>query len=271
MPQSAGGAGLPPLLSAAALLIRSSIRGIELWKRGNRGRTELDTAVGSSRVTPRAILETLVGAADQLRLPHAAHIHCNNLGVAGNVTTTLDSMRAVDGRRAHFTHLQFHSYGTGADGRWRSAAREVAEYINAHPQVSGDVGQVMFGAAATLTADGPVEYLLHKSTGRKWVNVDVELETGCGIVPYTYKERSAIAALQWRWGSSCFCLQRSVARRALHRSSQRGSFLSYRAVFGCWMIGRIGMTARARESDTACRQWLPTASRANTPSRKSPS
>ena len=90
--------------------------GIELWKRGSRDRTELDTPIGSSRVTPRAILETLVDAANELRLPHAAHIHCNNLGVAGNVATTLDSMRAVDGRRAHFTHLQFHSYGA-APGR----------------------------------------------------------------------------------------------------------------------------------------------------------
>ena len=77
---------------------------------GRRERTGLDTPVGSARVTPRAILETLVDAANGLGLPHAAHIHCNNLGVPGNVATTLDSMRAVDGRRAHFTHLQFHSY-----------------------------------------------------------------------------------------------------------------------------------------------------------------
>src|SRR5688572_7179579 len=142
--------------------------GIELWKRGSRGRTELDLAIGSSRVTPRAILETLVDAGNNLRLPHAAHIHCNNLGVVGNVATTLESMRAVDGRRAHFTHLQFHSYGAGPDGQWCSGAREITEYINTHPHVSGDVGQVMFGPATTLTADGPVEYLLHKSSGRKW-------------------------------------------------------------------------------------------------------
>src|SRR5688572_18340163 len=95
--------------------------GIELWKQGRRGPVELDTPVGSSRVTPRAILETLVGAANQLRLPHAAHVHCNNLGVTGNVSTTLDSMRAVDGHRAHFTHLQFHSYGVDPEGRWCSA------------------------------------------------------------------------------------------------------------------------------------------------------
>jgi len=32
--------------------------GVELWKRGMKERTDLDTALGSSRVTPRAILET---------------------------------------------------------------------------------------------------------------------------------------------------------------------------------------------------------------------
>ena len=202
--------------------------GVELWKRGSRERTELDTAIGSSRVTPRAILQTLAGTANQLRLPHAAHIHCNNLGVAGNVATTLDSMRAVDGHRAHFTHLQFHSYGADADGGWRSAAREVAEYINAHPQVSGDVGQVMFGAATTLTADGPVEYLLHKSSGRKWVNVDVELETGCGIVPYTYREQAAISALQWAVGLELFLLSADPWRVVLSTDHPNGgSFMSY--------------------------------------------
>ena len=49
--------------------------------------------------------------------------------------------------------------------------------------ISGDVGQVMFGQAATVTADAPVEYLLHQSSGRKWANLDIELETGCGVVP----------------------------------------------------------------------------------------
>jgi formylmethanofuran dehydrogenase subunit A len=180
--------------------------GIELWKRGARERTELDTPVGSTRVTPRAIIETLVDASEALRLPHPAHIHCNNLGVAGNVATTLDSMRATDGRRSHFTHLQFHSYAAGPDGSWRSGARSVIEHINAHADVSGDVGQVMFGPAMTLTADGPVEHLLYKSSGRKWVNADIELETGCGIVPWVYRGTSAVAALQWVIGLELFLL-----------------------------------------------------------------
>jgi len=202
--------------------------GIELWKRGARERTDLDMPIGSSRVTPRAILETLVDAGNDLSLPHAAHIHCNNLGAAGNVRTTLASMQAVEGRRAHFTHLQFHSYGMTAEGGWSSGARELIEYVNTHPHVSGDVGQVMFGPATTLTADGPVEYLLAKSSGRKWVNVDIELETGCGIVPYTYKDKAAVAALQWSVGLELFLLSADPWRIVLSTDHPNGgSFMSY--------------------------------------------
>jgi formylmethanofuran dehydrogenase subunit A len=202
--------------------------GIERWKLGARDRTDLDTPVGSTRVTPRLILETLVEAGNSLGLPHPAHIHCNNLGVPGNVTTTIDSMRAVDGRRAHFTHLQFHSYAKAESGGWRSGAREVIEYVNAHPHLSGDVGQVMFGAATTLTADAAVEYLLHKSSGRKWVNVDVELETGCGIVPHAYAEKAAVSTLQWVVGLELFLLSADPWRVVLSTDHPNGgSFMSY--------------------------------------------
>jgi formylmethanofuran dehydrogenase subunit A len=202
--------------------------GVELWKRGMRDRVGLDTPVGSERVTARAILETLVDAANGLGLPHAAHIHCSDLGVAGNVATTLASMRAVDGRRAHFTHLQFHAYDAAPDGTRRSGARQLIEYINAHPEVSGDVGQVMFGPATTLTADAAVEYLLYKSLGRRWVNVDIELETGCGVVPYTYKEKHAVSALQWVVGLELFLLAADPWRMVLSTDHPNGgSFLAY--------------------------------------------
>jgi formylmethanofuran dehydrogenase subunit A len=202
--------------------------GVELWKRGSKERTDLDTSLGSSSVTPRAILETLADAANSLELPHSAHIHCNNLGLPGNAATTLATMAALDGRRAHFTHLQFHSYGKTAEGRWTSAAREIVEYVNGHPELSGDVGQVMFGTATTLTADAPVEYLLHKSSGRKWANVDIELETGCGVVPHEYKDRNAVAALQWAVGLELFLLSADPWRLVLSTDHPNGgSFTSY--------------------------------------------
>jgi formylmethanofuran dehydrogenase subunit A len=52
----------------------------------------------------------------------------------------------------------------------------------------------------TITADGPWQHLLYKLTGHKWGNVDVENETGCGIVPYTYKEKNLVNAIQWAVG-----------------------------------------------------------------------
>jgi formylmethanofuran dehydrogenase subunit A len=64
---------------------------------------------------------------------------------------------------------------------------------------------VLFGDAVTITADGPGKHLLYQLTGRKWGNLDVENETGCGIVPYVYKDRNIVNAVQWRWGSSCCC------------------------------------------------------------------
>jgi formylmethanofuran dehydrogenase subunit A len=205
--------------------------GVELWKRGSRERTELDGALGSSRVTPRAIMETLADAAASLGLPHGAHIHCNNLGVPGNVATTLASMAALDGRRAHFTHLQFHSYARSPNGGWQSGARQVIEYVNAHPSITADVGQVMFGTAATATADAPVEYLLHKSSGRKWANVDIELETGCGVVPHEYRDRNAVAALQWAIGLELFLLASDPWRVVLSTDHPNGgSFMSYPAL-----------------------------------------
>ena len=206
--------------------------GVALWKGGGgadrRNVSGLDDALGSSAVTPRKILETLAGAANALALPHPVHIHCNNLGQPGNSATTLESMKALSGQRAHFTHLQFHSYG-GAPGKgWASAAREVSEYVNAHPEVSVDVGQVMFGAATTVTADSPLEHLLYASSGRKWVNVDIELESGCGIVPYAYKEKAAVAALQWAVGLELFLLANDPWRVALSTDHPNGgTFLSY--------------------------------------------
>jgi formylmethanofuran dehydrogenase subunit A len=202
--------------------------GVELWKRGLRDRVGLDDALGSTRVTARAILDTLCEAADELRLPHATHIHCNDLGVAGNIATTLASMQAVSGRRAHFTHVQFHAYASGSDGRRRSGARALVEHINAHESITADVGQVMFGPATTLTADGAVEYLLYKSSGRKWVNSDIELETGCGIVPHTYREKQSVAALQWVVGLEIFLLAADPWRVVLSTDHPNGgSFLAY--------------------------------------------
>jgi len=202
--------------------------GIDAWKSGGRNLETIDASARGARVTPRTILETITTLANELGLPHPVHIHCNNLGVPGNVATTLESMRAVSGRRAHFTHLQFHSYGGERGSSWTSAAADVADYVNSHPEVTADVGQVMFGPALTLSADSPLEYALQQTTGQKWVNLDIELETGCGIVPYRYEEKVAAASLQWVVGLELFLLSNDPWRMVLSTDHPNGgSFLAY--------------------------------------------
>jgi formylmethanofuran dehydrogenase subunit A len=202
--------------------------GVEMWKHGNRNVTSLDDEVEGLGVTPRRVLEAIAGAVDELALPHPVHVHCNNLGVAGNWRTTLDTLDTLVGRRAHLAHLQFHAYGGEPGKRPRSRAPELAEHLDAHPEHSADVGQVMFGPATTMTADAPVSALLRDITGGKWVNADLEAETGCGIVPFAYRERNYVHALQWAIGLELFLLSRDPWRVVLSTDHPNGgSFLSY--------------------------------------------
>jgi formylmethanofuran dehydrogenase subunit A len=200
--------------------------GVERWKDGNGNVTSLDDDVAG--VTPRQVLDAIASAVHGLGLPHPVHVHCNNLGVAGNWRTTLDTLKTVEGRRAHLAHLQFHAYGGKPGGTMRSKAPELAEYLGAHPELSADVGQVMFGDATTMTADAPLSARLRDVTGGKWVNADTEAETGCGIVPFTYKEKSYVNALQWGIGLELFLLSRDPWRLVLSTDHPNGgSFLSY--------------------------------------------
>jgi formylmethanofuran dehydrogenase subunit A len=200
--------------------------GVERWKRGGGNVTSLDDEVAG--VTPRQVIEAIAAAVHELGLPHPVHVHCNNLGVAGNWRTTLDTLHTLEGRRAHLAHLQFHAYGGRPGGRLRSRAPDLAEYLGAHPEFSADVGQVMFGSATTMTADAPVSERLRDITGGKWVNADAEVETGCGIVPFTYREKNYVHALQWGIGLELFLLSRDPWRLVLSTDHPNGgSFLSY--------------------------------------------
>jgi len=101
-------------------------------------------------------------------------------------------------------------------------------HVNTPPEIGVDVAQVLLAPAMTITADGPVEYLLYKSTGRRWVNIDIELETGCGIVPLAYKERAAVSALQWAVGLELFLVSGDPWRVVLSTDHPNGgSFLAY--------------------------------------------
>jgi formylmethanofuran dehydrogenase subunit A len=179
--------------------------GVENWKWGQNV-SELDDQVIGFGVTPRQILTTLSWANDELALPHVPHIHTINLGQSGNARTTAETIEALESRRAHICHLQFFSYG-GEPGKMpRSSAAQVATAVNEHPSLTVDIGQVIFGEATTMTSDGPLQYRLRQLTGHKWLNDDVENETGGGVVPVLYKRRNLFNAVQWITGMELFLL-----------------------------------------------------------------
>jgi formylmethanofuran dehydrogenase subunit A len=170
--------------------------GVESWKAGRR-LSGLDDPVAGFEVTPRQIILALADISADLGLPHGPHIHTNGLGQPGNARTTLQTITALEGRRAHIAHLQFSSYGGGNGQPFSSAATEVAQAINAHPNISTDIGQIIFGPTTTLTADAPLEQFLHELSGHKWLNHDIEEETGGGVVPMTHDRRNVVNAIQW--------------------------------------------------------------------------
>jgi len=174
--------------------------GVEAWKWGKNANTLHAPIEGYKTVTPAQIISSLATIADDLKLPHPIHLHCNNLGVPGNFATTTETMRVLDGHRAHLAHLQFHAYGGDDWSTMRSESAKVADAFNAQPHLTADAGAVLFGDAVTITADGPWQHLLYQLTGRKWGNLDVENETGCGIVPYVYKDRNLVNGVQWAVG-----------------------------------------------------------------------
>jgi formylmethanofuran dehydrogenase subunit A len=174
--------------------------GVEAWKYGKNANTLFDPVPGYNKVTPAVIISKLAGIIDELKLPHPIHLHCNQLGTPGNVSTTLETMKVLDSNRAHLAHLQYHAYSGDGWDNIGSASVPIAEYFNAHKNLTTDAGAVLFGNTVTITADGPWQHLLHQLTGKKWANLDVENETGCGVVPYAYKPGSPANAVQWAVG-----------------------------------------------------------------------
>jgi len=205
--------------------------GVEVWKsRASGNVSALDDVVAPYNVTPRQIIETVARSVDELRLPHATHIHGNNLGLPGNWTTTLETMRIVEGHRGHMTHIQFHSYGGGEgdENTFNSKVVPLAEYVNAHQNITVDVGQVLFGKTTSMTGDGPLGYFLSKVYKSKWFSAETEMEAGCGIAPIEYKNKSLIHALQWAIGLEWYLLVDDPWRVVMSTDHPNGgSFLAY--------------------------------------------
>ncbi len=201
--------------------------GANLWKYCDNLHN-IDEKLKDFDITPRDIVTGVSDAMTALKMPHPLHLHCNNLGVQDSYKTVLATIDALEGRQIHLTHLQFNSYGSGGKRKFSSEAPRLADMVNSNPNITIDVGQVLFGRTVTITADGPFEYHLHKMTGSKWYNGDVECEDGCGVVPYDYKRKSFVNCVQWAAGLELFLLVDDPWRVYLTTDHPNGGpFISY--------------------------------------------
>jgi len=195
----------------------------------NQRQLDLDEKNSHYNVTPRDILKSLATAVKELGIKHPLHVHGSNLGVPGNIQTTLDSIAGVEGLPMHLTHVQFHSYGAEGDFKFSSGAAQIAESINKNKNMSVDVGQIMFGQTVTASGDNQRQYANHQfSNPNKWVCMDIECDAGCGLVPFKYRDQNFVNALQWAIGLEIFLLVKDPWRIFLTTDHPNGApFTSY--------------------------------------------
>lgn len=199
-------------------------------------------------ITPAEIITGLIAANEYLGLPHSMHLHQNDLGNPGNYTVTLDSLKLAEGIKPknnfgreqvlHSTHLQFHSYGGDSFANIDSKAKEVMDYVNKQKNLTIDTGQVTLDETTTMTADGPFEHHLHALNHLKWFNVDVELETGAGVVPYIYSPNVSVNAIQWAIGLELALFAKDPERCFITTDHPNaGPFTRYPRVYS-WLMSK---------------------------------
>jgi formylmethanofuran dehydrogenase subunit A len=171
----------------------------------NQRRLNLDENHQHYQVSPREVLQSLSRAVHELGIAKPLHVHCNNLGAAGNFETTLNTMGASNGLPMHLTHIQFHSYGTEGDKKFSSAAAQIAEALNKNKNISADVGQILFNQTVTASGDSMMQHLNAKHANpKKSVIMDIECDAGCGVLPFKYRDQNYVNALQWAIGLEIF-------------------------------------------------------------------
>lgn len=220
--------------------------GISAFKFGQR-ELDVDQVHPHYGITPADVIRTLARAVNEIGLVHPLHVHCSNLGVPGNIRSTLATIQAADGFPIHLTHAQFHSYDDASDHGMSSAAFQLAEALQQHPNVTIDVGQVMFGQTVTVSADAAHQFAnrLH-ATPKKSAIVDVECEAGCGVVPFRYRRKQYVNALQWAIGLELFLMVDDPSRVFLTTDHPNGApFTAYPHLIGLLSDRNLRETALA--------------------------
>jgi formylmethanofuran dehydrogenase subunit A len=180
-------------------------------------------------ITPRDIISKLTRSIYDLGISHPLHVHCSNLGIPGNYLSTIETIKAANSLPIHLTHIQFHSYGNNGDKAFSSASVEISNFLNKIPNLTCDVGQIMFGQTVTMSGDSMSQYRNHDHAHpKKWMCMDIECDAGCGVVPFKYKDKNFVNALQWVIGLEIFLLAEDPWKIFLTTDHPNGApFTSY--------------------------------------------
>ncbi|EAU41477.1 formylmethanofurane dehydrogenase, subunit, putative [Fulvimarina pelagi HTCC2506] len=196
-----------------------------------------DTEVPDYGVSSRQILKTLQKAVTDAGIPHPLHVHCNNLGVPGASADAAEAtIRASEGMPLHLAHIQFYGYGIEGRRGFSSKGEELARLINENPDVTVDIGQVMFGQTVTISSDEMRQFAGRaQASPGKSIIMDQEANGG-GVVPMNYKEKSFFNALQWAIGLELFLLIEDPSRVFFTTDHPNGApFTTYPDIFALLM------------------------------------
>ncbi len=213
--------------------------GTEFFKYSGESESfELDDIVPQYGVSSRQILESLNIANENLKIPHPVHVHCNNLGTAGNIKSILNTIDAAQGRRMHLAHIQFYGYGDKGKKGFSSSAYELAEKVNKNGNITVDIGQIMFKPTMTISSDlWKQNQAKNHAKPNKWVLSEIE-DGGGGVIPYEYKETNFVNAMQWSIGLELFLLIKDPWRVFLTTDHPNGApFTSYPELIRLLMDG----------------------------------
>ncbi len=187
-------------------------------------------------VTSRQIVSVLQRAVHELGVPHPLHVHCNNLGLAGNFETALTTIAAAGDLPLHLAHLQFYGYAAEGPRGFSSAAPQLAEAVNAARNVTIDVGQVMFGQTVTISSDVLRQFAARsQASPKKYAIIDGD-SNGGGVVPYKYEAGSFFNAVQFAVGLELFLLVNDPWRVFFTTDHPNGApFTTYPELFALLM------------------------------------
>ena len=165
----------------------------------------LDDVVPFYGVTSRSIVKALQHAVHDLGVPHPLHVHCNNLGLAGNADTALATIAAAEGVPLHLAHLQFYGYGKEGARGFSSAAAQLAEAVNRdqerhHRRRAGDVRPDRHGLVRRAA---PVQC----AHARQPEEMDDPRRrgNGGGVVPFAIAPTASTTRCNGRSAWSCSC------------------------------------------------------------------